>query len=561
MVSIFRRILATSIAISIILVALPVLAANARTINIAYTSYITFDPARMPLAGMAEKIISALYLTPLECRQSDMGYCTKYELLDASTLPKVTYINKQGKKVSSSHAHKEIAYTVIDLRLKTGVHYHTNPAVFKRTSPPITAQDYVYELKRVADPKIGQFNTFSLLDHIEGFTELRRDIKRWHEQHPLKPVPYDQFAIKGVNVLGDYHLELRLLGYHPHALQLLSTPVFVPIPEQADVNVDYYLQRHPISSGSDIFLKYQNSPSTFTLQPVQAEQFCTKIPCRQTATIHFHRLAVTSNQFAKKTDLFVLTPANYQHFLQKKHQHWLVNKHFADTWAITDLDVPAIAYFAFDHNHKMLSVKTKNSLANRQRIFSAIMQSLNHWNQQPNKHYFLSDISVKNFSMVTKKQQPIMVDMYVSKRNKQFFDLLVLKQLLRQQGITMVLHVMPQQQFVQGVYQHLFPMYFAVQSFSLNVLLGKQAPFSHNTYLDRVMDTAITAELRNTINYGYHKQPSFGLGFYKRARLIAEKSAMLLPLYKLNTHIAHKRQLHGVATLGDIPHALELLHW
>jgi ABC-type transport system substrate-binding protein len=100
------------------------------------------------------------------------------------------------------------------IRIRTGIYFSDDPA-FKGRKRELTAQDYVYSLKRHYDPKSKSPNVYQLDKRIAGMDELR--------QAALKGAPFDyDREVEGLRALDRYTYRIRLTEPWPNLLYTLT---------------------------------------------------------------------------------------------------------------------------------------------------------------------------------------------------------------------------------------------------------------------------------------------------------------------------------------------------
>ena len=129
-------------------------------------------------------------------------------------------------------------------QIKPGIHFADDPA-FKGQPRELTAQDYVYTLKRHYDPrwksgKLYQLETAQIL----GLSELRRELIA-----AKKPFDYDR-EVAGLRALDRYRFEVRLALPGPRFHQLFTDPAVAGA--VAREVVEFYgdrINEHPVGTG------------------------------------------------------------------------------------------------------------------------------------------------------------------------------------------------------------------------------------------------------------------------------------------------------------------------
>ncbi|TAL58769.1 MAG: peptide ABC transporter substrate-binding protein, partial [Legionella sp.] len=263
--------------------------------NIYYSSFTqqpkTLDPAQSYSAN--EYVFIAQIYEPL----LEYDYLIRpYQLvpLSAAEPPKVRYLDAQGK-ILASEASDKAAYTVYTLPIKKGIHYQPHPALaknkkgqyryhhlsedflsdhdinqlmdFKYTGTrELIVDDYIYQIKRLADPKVGSPIYGLMNDYIVGFKEFSDSLPK-NALANQSYVDLRSYPLKGVQKIDDYTFEITLKGQYPQFLFWLAMPFFAPIPWEADLfysqpgmadknlSFDWY----PIGTGP--FMLTQNNPN------------------------------------------------------------------------------------------------------------------------------------------------------------------------------------------------------------------------------------------------------------------------------------------------------------
>jgi ABC-type transport system substrate-binding protein len=135
-------------------------------------------------------------------------------------------------------------FTTFTFRIKPGIHFADDPA-FKGRKRELTAEDYVYSLKRHYDPRWKSPNLYALEKaKILGLSELRK--KSLDEK---KPFDYDT-PVEGLMALDRYTLRIRLGAADPRFLYNLTDGSFTGA--MAREVVEFYgdkIGEHPVGTG------------------------------------------------------------------------------------------------------------------------------------------------------------------------------------------------------------------------------------------------------------------------------------------------------------------------
>jgi oligopeptide transport system substrate-binding protein len=181
-----------------------------------------------------------------------------YELtpLTATGLPKVEYLNAKGEKLGSIVNDSDIAYTDYLIEIQPSIRYQPHPALAKNVqgeyiyhhltgaqidklstlqdlpetgSRELAAEDYVYQIKRLAHPKIQSPIAELMKNYIVGFDDFAKQVAN-KQKFEIKDMP-----MTGVTVLGRYQYRIRIRGKYPQFIFWLAMPFFSPMPWEADV--------------------------------------------------------------------------------------------------------------------------------------------------------------------------------------------------------------------------------------------------------------------------------------------------------------------------------------
>ena len=261
--------------------------ASAAEENTLYTSFEErpkhLDPARAYSSNEYE-LIAQIYEPPLQYAYLKRPY--QLEPLAARQLPEVHYLDTQGQPLPADAPDDRIAFSIYDIRLRPDLRYQPHPA-FSRDSKgryryhllsaedlnsintlndfrfmadrPVTAADYLYQIKRLVHPQIHSPIAELMGDYIVGLRDLGDRLGKELDRMPAKGGWLDlrDFPLEGAEVVNNQHLRLRLHGKYPQFRFWLAMPFFAPMPWEADafyaqpglaernISLDWY----PVGSG------------------------------------------------------------------------------------------------------------------------------------------------------------------------------------------------------------------------------------------------------------------------------------------------------------------------
>jgi ABC-type transport system substrate-binding protein len=135
-------------------------------------------------------------------------------------------------------------FTTLTLRIRRGIHFQDHPA-FKGQRRELVAQDYVYSIKRIYDPKFKSPRVYLLENaRILGMSEIRAAA--------LKGAKFDyDREVEGVRALDRYTLQLRFAEPNPRFHLYLADNSFLGAVAREVVEMydEKQLMGHPLGTG------------------------------------------------------------------------------------------------------------------------------------------------------------------------------------------------------------------------------------------------------------------------------------------------------------------------
>ncbi|GAB6141795.1 ABC transporter substrate-binding protein [Methylosoma difficile] len=198
--------------------------------------------------------IAQIYEPPLQYHYLKRPY--QLVPLTAAKMPDVAYLNAQGERLPPTAAADSIAFTDYVIDIQRGVNYQPHPALAKNAqgsylyhqlsaddikplnnlndfantgTRALTAEDYVYQIKRLAHPKNQSPIAEMMKNYIVGFTDFAKHVKD-QPKTAIKNIP-----LAGATALNDHQYRIRINGKYPQFLYWLAMPFFSPMPWEADV--------------------------------------------------------------------------------------------------------------------------------------------------------------------------------------------------------------------------------------------------------------------------------------------------------------------------------------
>ncbi|MSQ58292.1 MAG: peptide ABC transporter substrate-binding protein [Betaproteobacteria bacterium] len=254
--------------------------------NIFYSTFSERPKHLDPVQSYSENeylFIAQIYTPPLQYHYLKRPY----ELIPfaAESVPQPRYFDINDRELPKDASARDIAYSLYEIKIKPGMHYQPHPAFaldpsgrpkylalseaaladvhelrdFKDMgSREVVAEDFVYQIKRLAHPRLHSPIFGLMSEYIAGLNEyaqiLKKDAKglATHEYLDLK-----RHALSGAYATDRYTYKIRVKGKYPQFVYWLAMPFFAPVPEEADrfysqagmaernLNFDWY----PVGSG------------------------------------------------------------------------------------------------------------------------------------------------------------------------------------------------------------------------------------------------------------------------------------------------------------------------
>ena len=235
--------------------------------NILYSAFRerpkTFDPARA-YSSNEYLFIAQIYEPPFQYHYLKRPYTLIP--LTAVSVPTPVYLDKQGQRLSQNASAAAIAYSVYEIRIRPGIYYQPHPAfaraadgrfLYHALSPhdlagvyaigdfphtgtrELVAADYVYQIKRLAHPKLHSPILSVMNEYIVGIRDYAKTLKQAYDEIADgrdKGVYLDltRYSLAGVEEVDRYTYRVKINGKYPQLLYWLAMPFFAPVPPEAD---------------------------------------------------------------------------------------------------------------------------------------------------------------------------------------------------------------------------------------------------------------------------------------------------------------------------------------
>jgi ABC-type transport system substrate-binding protein len=223
--------------------------------NILYSAFIAQPKHLDPIQSYSEdeKVFTAqIYEPPLQYHYLKRPYVLQPATVEE--VPPAPYFDAVGRLVPADTEAAHVAYSDYILQVRPGIRYQPHPAFAEQPAEvwqhfnkidslkdfpatgtrELTAADYVYEIKRLAHPRLHSPIYGLMSEYIIGLPELSKALRAHSNAHPNQWLDLRNFELSGVQVLDTYRYRIRIKGKYPQFLYWMAMPFFAPIPWEAD---------------------------------------------------------------------------------------------------------------------------------------------------------------------------------------------------------------------------------------------------------------------------------------------------------------------------------------
>jgi len=228
------------------------------------------DPARS-YSATEYTFIGQVYEPPLQYHYLKRPY--ELVTLTASKMPQPCYYNARNEQVDEDAP--DLAFSVYDISIKPDIYYQPHPALaqsmtgkdvgvllyhnlteqdlediyslsdFPETGTrELVAEDYVYQIKRLAHPRVYSPILGVMSEYITGLADYAKELEKAYDaqlERDSKDLYLDltKYPLSGVKVVDRYTYRITIKGKYPQLLYWLAMPFFSPMPPEA---IQFYSQ-------------------------------------------------------------------------------------------------------------------------------------------------------------------------------------------------------------------------------------------------------------------------------------------------------------------------------
>ncbi|MEO8331938.1 MAG: ABC transporter substrate-binding protein [Gallionella sp.] len=224
--------------------------------SILYTAFTErpkhLDPAQAYSENEYE-FLAQIYAPPLQYHYLKRPY--QLIPLAAVQLPTVRYLDKNHRPLPDDVQSQKIAYSVYEIHIKPNMRYQPHPAFvpenmrltagdlasvhslvdFPKTGTRVvTAADYAYQIRRLANPQLHQPIFGVMSAYIVGLKDYAAALQQAVKKDPAGFLDLNRYPLPGVQVVDDTTYRITIHGKYPQFAYWLAMPFFSPMPQEAE---------------------------------------------------------------------------------------------------------------------------------------------------------------------------------------------------------------------------------------------------------------------------------------------------------------------------------------
>lgn len=265
--------------------------------NILYSAFTERPKHLDPVQSYTEDEITftaQVYEPPLQYHYLRRPYTLVPLTTEAVPVPR--YLDAAGQPLPDDAPNERIAESVYEIRIRPGIRYQPHPAFardaagqpryavlnrerlagieriadFAETgSRELIADDYIYEIKRLAHPRLHSPIFGMMAEHIIGLKELAASLEAAAKGMGNDDwLDLDAFPLRGVERIDAHTFRVRLKGKYPQFLYWLAMPFFAPVPREVDrfysqpgmAEKNLTLDWYPVGTGP--YMLVENNPNS-----------------------------------------------------------------------------------------------------------------------------------------------------------------------------------------------------------------------------------------------------------------------------------------------------------
>jgi oligopeptide transport system substrate-binding protein len=267
--------------------------------NILYTAFTERPKHLDPVQSYGEneaEFNAQIYEPPLQYHYLKRPYTLVP--MTAAAMPRPAFLDAAGRRLPADA--KNVAFSLYEIRIRPGILYQPHPALargadgrllydhlapkdlegvhaladFPKTGTrELTADDYVYEIKRLAHPRLQSPILGLMSEYIVGLREYAETLRKADRALAAAGgrdawLDLSKYPLAGVEAVDRHTYRIKLKGRYPQFAYWLAMSFFAPVPIEADrfyaqpgmAERDLTLDRNPIGTGPYMF--GENNPNS-----------------------------------------------------------------------------------------------------------------------------------------------------------------------------------------------------------------------------------------------------------------------------------------------------------
>lgn len=230
--------------------------------SILYTAF-TLRPKHLdPVQAYSEneyEFLAQIYAPPLQYHYLKRPY--QLVPLAASEMPTVHFLDKNHQLLPDTVSAEKIAFSVYEIHLKPNMCYQPHPALARDAQGKleyhhlankelldihalsdfshsgtriVTAADYVYQIKRLAHPRLHSPIFGVMSEYIVGLKEYAETLQKDIKKNPNALLELNNYPLAGVQIVDEHTYRIEVIGKYPQFAYWLAMPFFSPMPYEVE---------------------------------------------------------------------------------------------------------------------------------------------------------------------------------------------------------------------------------------------------------------------------------------------------------------------------------------
>lgn len=265
--------------------------------GVLYSAFVSRPKHLDPVQAYSEDeatFLYQIYEPPLQYHYLKRPY--SLEPAAALAMPEVKLFDASGRLLPAEAEASRIAHSVYEVRIKPGLQYQPHPAFagdgaggyrylnldadaladkrvigdFSETgSREVTAEDFIYQIKRLAHPQLHSPILELMSDYVVGLRDYGKTLRSAAGRLDKGAwLDLRKYPLEGVELIDRYTYRIRLNGTYPQFPYWLAMPFFAPVPFEVDrffaqpgmAERNLTLDWWPVGSGP--FMLAENDPNS-----------------------------------------------------------------------------------------------------------------------------------------------------------------------------------------------------------------------------------------------------------------------------------------------------------